>query len=230
MVHSDTSHGFSRGDLAEIEFTTTGSQRFFNDTTSDVVEWLDGSNVPKDRGWFVDLPTQGERIIRPALVRNGVVFFVSLIPSDKPCIPGGTGFLMALDTATGGIPTPEQLGSPTVFDTNGDGVFDEFDNPSSEVVIGIEQGGIPALPAVIFDPRPLCEREPSNPACDTDGDGVPDLGLTDAFPPPLNDVRGCGSEGTRIYLYTTTSNGNITQATAGLSNISCGRQGWRQRQ
>ncbi|GAB4118959.1 MAG: PilC/PilY family type IV pilus protein [Wenzhouxiangellaceae bacterium] len=229
MVVSDSTHGFDRGALAEIKLTGSGGQRFFDETGSQVPEWLNSSGVPEDRGWYVDLPDQGERIVRPALVRSGVVFFVTLIPSDEPCIPGGTGFLMALDTATGGVPTPEQLGSPTVFDTNGDGVFDEFDNPGDEVVIGIEQGGIPALPAVIFDPRPLCEREPSNPACDSDGDGTPDVGTTDAFPPPLNDLRGCGSEGTRIYLYTTTSNGDITQATAGLSNISCGRQGWRQR-
>ena len=226
ITPQDTTNSMVRSDLARIDLTESGGQRFFS-TTSETVEWLSGT-TPDDRGWYVDLPAQNERVVRPAISRNGVVFFVTLIPSDEPCVPGGTGFLMALDSATGGIPTPEQLGSPAVFDTNGDGVF-EFDNPGDEVVIGIEQSGIPALPAVIFDPRPLCEREPSNPQCDTDGDGIPDVGLTGTFPPPLNDLRGCGSEGTRIYLYTTTSNGDITQATAGLSNISCGRQGWRQR-
>lgn len=225
-VVTDTTHGFSRADLAEIRFTTAGSQRFFNEGASDVPDWLNGNTVV-DRGWFVDLPAQGERVIRPALVRSGVVFFVTLIPSDEPCIPGGTGFLMALDTSSGGVPSPEQLGSPTVFDTNGDGVFDEFDNPNGDVVIGLEQSGIPALPAVIFDPRPLCEREPSLPQCDEDSDGVPDV--TSKFPPPLNSSRACGAEGTRLYLYTTTSNGDISTGTAAMDTLNCGRTAWRQR-
>lgn len=231
-IVTDTSHDFARSDLAEIKITTTGNQRFINEVTSTEPIWLDSSGVPVNRGWFVDLPDQGERVIRPALARSGVVFFVTLIPSDEPCIPGGTGFLMALDISTGGVPSPEKLGSPAVFDTNGDGVFDEFDNPGDEVVIGLEQGGIPALPAVIFDPRPLCVRDPANAACDTDGDGTVDADElpVPTFPPPLNKPRSCGAETTRMYLYTTTSNGGITNASAAMDTLSCGRTAWRQRQ
>ena len=195
-------------------------------------DWLDADSNQNTLGWYLDLPVQGERVIRRAISRNGVIFFVSLIPSLEPCVSGGTGFLMALDANTGGVPNPDQEDSPTVFDTNGDGEFNELDNAGNNAVVGLEQQGIPTLPAVIFDPRPLCERDPAQ--CDTDGDGDiddDDAGgsIVDPFPPPLNSFRGCGSDGTRIYLYTTTSTGDITVASASLSSINCGRQAWRQR-
>jgi len=215
-----------RGQMTETSITTSGGNRFISSEAAP--DWIDSSGTPVNRGWFLDLPESGERMIRPAISRSGVIFFVTLIPSMAPCVPGGTGFLMALDANTGGIPNPAQLPNPAVFDTNGDGVFDEFDEVGGDVVIGLEQGGIPAEPAVIFDPRPFCERFPTSPECDTDGDGVPDVAVGNVFPPPLNTFRGCGSDGTRIYLYTTTSNGNISSASASMTSISCGRQAWRQ--
>lgn len=220
-----------RGDMAKTIITSSGGQRFIG--TPAEPEWLDDDNNPVERGWYIDLSiVNGERIVRPALARSGVIFFVTLIPSMDVCQPGGNGFLMAINSATGGVPSPEQTTNGVVFDTNGDGVFDEFDDAANGVVIGLEQEGIPAVPAVIFDPRPLCERNPDADACqndddddDDDNDGSPS-GLL--FPPPLNSFRGCGSEGTRIYLYTTTSNGNISTSTASLGSINCGRQAWRQ--
>ena len=215
-----------RGQMTETTISTSGGNRFISSEADP--DWIDSSGTPVQRGWFLDLPESGERMIRPAISRSGVIFFVTLIPSMAPCVPGGTGFLMALDANTGGIPNPAQSSNPAVFDTNGDGVFDEFDEVGGDVVIGLEQGGIPAEPAVIFDPRPFCERFPTSSECDTDGDGVPDVAVGNVFPPPLNTFRGCGSDGTRIYLYTTTSNGNISSASASMTSISCGRQAWRQ--
>ncbi len=223
-------NGFTRGQFAQIQLGTVGAFRVVNEATSDVPDWLDGDGNPQDRGWFVDLPQQGERVIRRVLVRSGIVFFVTLIPSSEPCVSGGTGFLMALDANTGGVPNPDQQDNPVPFDINGDGEFDDGDYiGSDQVPIGLLQDGIPNLPAVIFDPRPLCERNPEACEEDTDGDGVPDPFVpVPSFPPPLNSFRGCGSDGQRIYLYTTTSNGQISEATASLSSINCGRQGWRQ--
>ncbi len=223
-------NGFSRSQFAQIQIGTSGSFRVVNEGASDVPDWLNDDGNPADRGWFVDLPAAGERVIREVLVRNGVIFFVTLIPSEAPCVPGGTGFLMALDANTGGIPNPSQEDNPVPFDVNGDGEFDENDYiGSDQVVIGLTQSGIPNLPAVIFDPRPLCERNPEACEVDEDGDGVPDpITAVPSFPPPLNGARGCGSDGQRIYLYTTTSDGVISEATANLDNINCGRQAWRQ--
>ncbi|MDA3932912.1 MAG: PilC/PilY family type IV pilus protein [Gammaproteobacteria bacterium] len=220
----------SRSQLAKVQLGTSGSNRFIDDTTSEEPDWFDANGDPLDRGWMVDLPDPGERVIRETIVRNNIVFFVTLIPSDDRCAPGGTGFLMALATATGGSPADANGNNTTVFDVNGDAVFDEFDNVAGKVVVGLEQSGIPTLPAVIFDPRSLCERNPAAPQCQTDDDtGTGGVGLGAPFPPPLNSARGCGSDGTRIYLYTTTSNGDITEATASLADINCGRQAWRQR-
>jgi len=225
----DSTSGITRSSLAKTTISTSGGQRLISSPADP--EWLSDEGEPVDLGWYLDLTEiNGERIVRPALARSGVIFFVTLIPSMDVCEPGGRGFLMALNSATGGIPGPEQTTNGTVFDTNGDGVFDLDDNSGEDVVIGLEQEGIPAVPAVIFDPRPFCERNPEADICqedDDDGDG--DDGSSGIlFPPPLNSFRGCGSEGTRIYLYTTTSNGNISTATASLGTISCGRQAWRQ--
>ncbi len=220
----------NRAGMNATTISTSGNSRIIADAADP--DWLDTDGNQSTLGWYLDLPEQGERVIRQAISRNGVIFFVSLIPSLEPCVSGGTGFLMAFDANTGGVPNPDQVENPTVFDTNGDGEFNELDNVGGSAVIGLEQEGIPTLPAIIFDPRPLCERDPAQ--CDTDGDGDiddDDAGgsIVDPFPPPLNSFRGCGSDGTRIYLYTTTSTGDITEASASLSSINCGRQAWRQR-
>lgn len=231
LQRDEGENGFSRSEFAQIQLGTSSTFRVVNENASDVPNWLDEDGNPVDRGWFVDLPEQGERVVREVLVRSGIVFFVTLIPSEEPCVPGGSGFLMALDANTGGIPNPDQQENPVPFDINGDGEFDESDLlGSGEVPIGLAQNGIPNLPAVIFDPRPLCERNPQADACqDDDGDnGPPGADTASAFPPPLNSFRGCGNDGQRIYLYTTTSDGTISEATASLDNINCGRQGWRQ--
>ncbi len=225
-----TNPNITRAGMNATTISTQGNSRVIANAADP--DWLDEDGNQSTLGWYLDLPVQGERVIRRAISRSGVIFFVSLIPSLEPCVSGGTGFLMALDANTGGVPNPDQQENPTIFDTNGDGEFNELDNVGDSAVIGLEQQGIPTLPAVIFDPRPLCERDPSQ--CDTDGDGDiddDDAGgsIIDPFPPPLNSFRGCGSDGTRIYLYTTTSTGDITEASASLSSINCGRQAWRQR-
>jgi type IV pilus assembly protein PilY1 len=222
----DATSGIDPGQLAETRLGGSDGRRTVAEPAAP--DWLDEQGEPLERGWYVDLPAAGERIVQPAVSRSGVVFLVTLVPSSDLCRPGGTGFLMALDAGTGGVPNPDGGPDPIIFDVNGDGVFDEFDNLGDDAVIGFEQPGIPAIPALIYDPRSLCEREPQRPECDIDGDGVPDVGLEDVFPPALNAPRACGSEGTRLYLYTTTSNGAIDAETASLSRINCGRQAWQQ--
>ncbi len=219
--------GFSRSQFAEIQLSNLGEFRVVNESTSDVPEWMNADGDPVDRGWYVDLPAQGERVIREVIVRSGIVFFVTLIPSQEPCIAGGTGFLMALDTNTGGVPIPDGENEMVIFDINQDGDFDLDDNISDQVVVGLQENGIPNLPAVIFDPRPLCERDPGNDAC-VDENGNSTASNVGSFPPPLNAFRGCGSEAQRVYLFTTTSNGDVRPSTAQLQGINCGRQAWRQ--
>jgi type IV pilus assembly protein PilY1 len=83
-----------------------------------------GVNV---RGWFMDLPGSGERVVSRAVsvvsnvnpAENRIVF-VTILPSSDPCDAGGTSWLMEL-LFTGGQP------AAPVFDLNNDGVFDDAD-------------------------------------------------------------------------------------------------------
>jgi type IV pilus assembly protein PilY1 len=56
-------------------------------------------------GWYLDLPTSGERATGIPKLINGILFFNSFIPSSSPCDAGGTGWLMALDYYTGQTPS-----------------------------------------------------------------------------------------------------------------------------
>ncbi|MGY6276210.1 pilus assembly protein [Methylomonas sp. MgM2] len=81
-------------------------------------------------GWYLDLvPTSGvaagERVVSGAIIRYDRVIFLTAIPSDDPCNPGGTSWLMELDARTGSAT------SISSFDFNNDDKFDEQDLLSS---------------------------------------------------------------------------------------------------
>ncbi|HXF46725.1 MAG TPA: PilC/PilY family type IV pilus protein [Burkholderiaceae bacterium] len=100
--------------------TTTISLRGVNTTvrtvTTNSVDWA------TKRGWYMDLPSSGERVIGPAVVRAGRVIFTTVVPSDDPCEFGGTGWLMEVSATTGArLPY-------SVFDTNGDGLVNDADS------------------------------------------------------------------------------------------------------
>lgn len=108
-------------------------------------------------GWYLDLPTTGERQITNPVLRSGRIIFTTLIPSNDPCASGGDGWLMELNVANGGqLPT-----SP--FDTNGDGTFGAADlvtvSGSPQAPGGRKFIGIPSAPVVVNS------GIGSNPAC-----------------------------------------------------------------
>lgn len=76
---------------------------------------------PSDHGWFIDLPTAGERQVSRPVLRGGRIIFTTLIPSTETCSYGGTSWLMELDAITG-----SRL-KETPFDLNGDGLFNSGD-------------------------------------------------------------------------------------------------------
>ncbi|MCF6236724.1 MAG: hypothetical protein L3J70_10205 [Gammaproteobacteria bacterium] len=111
----------------------------------------DNTMASGDKGWFMQLPEPGERVIYRPLLMGDVIVFVTLIPSGNLCNPEGTGWLMELDAADGG----RLQESP--FDINGDGLFDDNDRvtyddvelPGSGRLI---QGGAPSgTPAILND-------------------------------------------------------------------------------
>lgn len=78
------------------------------------------------RGWFIDLAfpagrKSGERVVSAPLLRHGRVIFPTITPSDLPCTPGGSSWLMELDAVTGG-----RL-DYTVFDVDGNSKFEKED-------------------------------------------------------------------------------------------------------
>ncbi len=104
------------------------------------------------KGWFMDLPTLGERVAYNPVPRDKRFVFVTSIPDVDPCAAGGTGWVMELDYLTG-----SRLSEPP-FDVNGDLMISGLDLveyedegethqiPASGVDVGI---GIPTTPTVI---------------------------------------------------------------------------------
>lgn len=106
-----------------------------------------GSYNSSKLGWYINLPTTGERAVTDATIRSGRVIFNTVIPSTAQCSAGGTGWVMELDVFTG-----NRLDSPT-FDTNGDGVINNSDllqyGGSPANTSGRQVGSIPAAPGFL---------------------------------------------------------------------------------
>jgi len=70
-------------------------------------------------GWYLDLPTAGERVVSHPKVRAGTVYFNTLIPDPKDCGFGGDGWMMSVVFFNGGSPP----GDSPAFDFNEDGAI-----------------------------------------------------------------------------------------------------------
>jgi type IV pilus assembly protein PilY1 len=111
-----------------VTSTVVGGNTFY--TSSALPVDFVGSTSPlvaPRRGWTVDLPNTGERMVYPMnLLANRVILFKSISPSNvslDPCVTSGTGtgFSYVLDGLSGG-----SLTIPA-FDVNGDGAIDSAD-------------------------------------------------------------------------------------------------------
>lgn len=90
-----------RGDLAERTLsekqgTPAGAEILVSEATG---------NTNPERGWYVDLFSSGERITLSPQVRGEYIFVNSTIPSDNPCVAGGSTRVMAF--SLGGL-TPDR--------------------------------------------------------------------------------------------------------------------------
>ncbi|GAB4357760.1 MAG: PilC/PilY family type IV pilus protein [Immundisolibacter sp.] len=72
-------------------------------------------------GWYLDLPTPGERQVSRPILSRGRIIFTTVIPNSDACNAGGDSWLMELDALTGG-----RLAF-TPFDLDGDGEFTTAD-------------------------------------------------------------------------------------------------------
>ncbi len=208
--------GFTRNQLEQpkIAVDQASNSRVIHDYAPNKPVWFDDKGQPKSRGWLVDLPVEGERIIRKIVLRDNIAFFVTMIPAEDLCAAGGAGWFMALNADTGAAPRFP------VFDLNDDSVIDTADtltigNPLQEGSpeglanpVGTEMLSIPNLPAFLYDDRPS------------------DLG--DIFPLKANSPRGCPTGAARSFTYTTRTNGSIVMIAAAHQPMACGRQSWFQ--
>ncbi len=70
-------------------------------------------------GWYVDLPTAGERVVNAPVLSNGALVFTSDIPSSVKCEPGGSSWTYTFDYSTGGGYTNPTTGVTSSGTSNG---------------------------------------------------------------------------------------------------------------
>ena len=115
--------------------------------------------VASKKGWYINLPASGERVVSDANIRAGRVVFNTLIPNSDPCGFGGTGWVMEVDVMTG-----NRNDSPT-FDTNDDKQISAADldlNGTHDNASGRAVASIPAAAGFLRAPthaRPTAVRE-----------------------------------------------------------------------
>lgn len=101
--------------------------------------------LPEDsKGWYIDLPDTGERIVQDAQVVSTFLVTASIIPSGDACEAGGRGYINALDAFTG------TSAGGSYFNLDGDGNTQEETGvpprPVGSVNVG---GGMPTLPNLL---------------------------------------------------------------------------------
>lgn len=96
------------------------------------------------KGWFIDLPVSGERIVQNAQVVSTFLITASMIPSGDACEADGSGYINAFDAFTG------TSAGGSYFDLDGDGETDDHavgdGLPVGSVNVGV---GMPTLPNLV---------------------------------------------------------------------------------
>lgn len=103
-----------------ITSETDSNGREFRIVSQNTVDWS------SKFGWYMDLKlgtsaATGERVVSMPLVNKDRVLFSTFTPLSDPCLSGGESWIFGLNVLTGG-----RLAT-TVFDVNGDRVFDYRD-------------------------------------------------------------------------------------------------------
>jgi type IV pilus assembly protein PilY1 len=88
------------------------------------------------KGWFIDLPGTGERVSTDPVLGQSVIAFVTNLPSDNPCTPGGSSWVNFLDFRDGNrVDDPAVVSSTYLGDVLG----------SRPVLIKLPSGQIKAI-------------------------------------------------------------------------------------
>jgi type IV pilus assembly protein PilY1 len=95
------------------------------------------------KGWFIDLPASGERIVQEPQVVSTFLVTASMIPSGDACESDGSGYINALNAFTG------TSAGGSYFDLNRDGNTEDgavSGLPVGSVNLGV---GMPTLPSLL---------------------------------------------------------------------------------
>lgn len=113
------------------------------------IEVATNGDMVGKKGFYLDLPAAGERIVTASnyyKLAEPVLLASSVIPLDDVCLPGGRGYLNAINPFTGA-----RLTKP-LFDVNNDGKFDKGDALNGDYVSSIDVGvGKPGEAILIGD-------------------------------------------------------------------------------
>lgn len=86
--------------------------------SSNPIDWT------KKKGWYIDLPTSGERAVTDAILDSSRFIFTTykpFVPTTDECTGDGQSWLMLVDYATGGAP------SKAMFDLFGNKTYPKID-------------------------------------------------------------------------------------------------------
>jgi len=96
------------------------------------------------KGWYVDLPGAGERVVQDAQLASNFLVTASMIPEGDACEGSGTGYINALDAFTG------TSGGNSFFDLNKDGTTDDTAVTGGLPVGSANMGvGMPTRPVLL---------------------------------------------------------------------------------
>lgn len=132
-----TGSAYTRSNLTARTVTGDGAgERYFQPLTSTM---MGGS-----RGWYVDLPDKGERIVQNAQMDGSFLVTASMMPSGNSCSDAsGSGYINAI------TPFPDMIANgKSYFDLDGDGNTDDT-GTSGKPTGSVKTSGMPTLPLLL---------------------------------------------------------------------------------
>lgn len=166
--------GLARSDLAQRSVIDQVAQ---SGVTLRTITLPSAGDMVGKKGWYLNLPSSGERMIVSNQFQGGALIGTSRIPdSSNACQPSGSGFIMAINPFTGG-----RL-DQTFFDLNGDGAFNTSDkltiNGVPTIVSGIGFDSSPNAPIFVENVLQVSLDDGSTRTLRTQGSSVDSRRLT----------------------------------------------------